>query len=127
MDLVKLVARVSRAKTKESYHRAGRALLRAVAKQVQPTAKVTNCWGGPAVMGEISIQALEAGFWGQINNTLGSRLFMYRKASARDPYGADPASPNHWVSLDKLADPDFLALLAHGLDVSAPQTSECAK
>lgn len=124
--LADLVARVTRAKSKESYHRAGQALLRAVAEKIgHPTAGVGSSRGGPAVLGEISVQCLGAGFWGQIcrapgmappwsRETAESALaFVHRKADFSDPYGT--RSVNLWAPLDKLADENFLAFLARGL------------
>lgn len=117
--LAGLVARVEQAKSKEGFHRAGMALLKGVAREIgHPTARVYSSRGGPAVLGEIGIQALDAGFWGQICQGAGFHdriplAFLYRKASAADPYGA--RSGNTWAPLAKLADPNFLALLARGL------------
>lgn len=134
-----LVDRVHKAQSKEAYHRAGAALLKEVAafighpvaprqSKYSPGTRVYSMRGGPAVLGEISIQCHGAGFWGQIcqehtrvddprllarnNVSLG---FLHRKASPQDPCGTSPNSPNHWAPLDKLADENFLAFLARGL------------
>jgi len=122
--LTGLVARVEQTKSKEAYHRAGMALLKSVAREIcHPTARIYSSRGGPAVLGEISIQALDAGFWGQICQDptrvmFHDRIplaFLYRKASAADPYGTGVDSPNFWTPLASLADRDFLAYLARGL------------
>lgn len=118
-SLTGLVARVEQTKSKEAYHRAGMALLKGVAREIgHPTARVYSSRGGPAVLGEISIQALGAGFWGQICQGAGFHdriplAFLYRKASPADPYGA--RSGNMWAPLAKLTEPNFLAFLARGL------------
>ena len=128
-SLTGLVARVEQTKSKEAYHRAGMALLKGVAREIgHPTARVYSSRGGPAVLGEIGIQCLGAGFWGQIcqahprmddprllaSNNIGLG-FLYRKASAADPYRMGVGSPNFWTPLASLADRDFLAYLARGL------------
>ena len=131
--LVGLVARVQKAQSKEAYHRAGQALLKEVGafighpvaprqSKYSPGTRVYSMRGGPAVLGEISIQCHGAGFWGQICQDP-SRVgfhsiplaFLYRRASPQDPCGTSPSSPNHWAPLDKLADENFLAFLARGL------------
>ncbi len=120
--LAGLVARVEQTKSKEAYHRAGVALLKSVAREIgHPTARVYSSRGGPAVLGEIGIQCLGVGFWGQICQDptrvmFHDRIplaFLYRKASAADPYGS--RSGNMWAPLAKLTEPDFLAYLARGL------------
>lgn len=116
--LAGLVARVEQTKSKEAYHRAGVALLKSVAREIgHPTARVYSSRGGPAVLGEISIQCLGAGFWGQICQGVGLHplAFLYRKASPADPYGTGVGSPNMWAPLAKLTDENFLAFLARGL------------
>lgn len=102
--------------------------MRAVAEKIgHPTARVSSSRGGPAVLGEISIQCLNTGFWGQIcrapdmappwsrETAKGALAFLHRKASPADPYGAGVGSPNLWAPLEKLADENFLAFLARGL------------
>ena len=114
-SLTGLVARVEQTKSKEAYHRAGMALLKGVAREIgHPTARVYSSRGGPAVLGEISIQALDAGFWGQVCVLWeGPAQFLHRRASAADPYGS--RSGNMWAPLAKLTEPNFLAFLARGL------------
>ncbi len=115
------MARVEQTKSKEAYHRAGVALLKSVAREIgHPTARVYSSRGGPAVLGEIGIQCLGAGFWGQVcqdHARVGFHniplAFLYRRASAADPYGS--RSGNMWAPLAKLTEPDFLAYLARGL------------
>lgn len=118
------MARVEQTKSKEAYHRAGVALLKSVAREIgHPTARVYSSRGGPAVLGEIGIQCLGVGFWGQICqdptrvmfHTRIPLAFLYRKASAADPYGTGVGSPNMWAPLAKLTDENFLAFLARGL------------
>jgi hypothetical protein len=136
--LVGLVTRVQRATSKESYHRAGAALLKEVAafighpvaprqSKYSPGTRVYSMRGGPAVLGEISIQCHGAGFWGQIcrapnmappwsrETAKGALAFLHRKASSADPLGTGVGSLSHWAPLDKLADENFLAFLARGL------------
>lgn len=127
-SLTGLVARVEQTKSKEAFHRAGQALLKGVAREIgHPTARVYSSRGGPAVLGEVGIQCLGAGFWGQIcrapnmappwsrETAKGALAFLHRKASSADPLGTGVGSPNHWAPLDKLADENFLAFLARGL------------